>query len=122
MTTFIALLHKDTDSDFGVSFPDFPGCVTAASDLDSLRRNAAEALALHIEGMLEDGEHIPTPTALEDVDHAGPLLLVEAPRPTPRSLRVNVTLPEDVVRAIDQVTDNRSRFLAEAAREKLQHA
>jgi antitoxin HicB len=27
---YIALVHKDEDSRFGVSFPDFPGAVTAA--------------------------------------------------------------------------------------------
>jgi len=28
---YIAYLHKNKGSDFGVSFPDFPGCVTAES-------------------------------------------------------------------------------------------
>jgi predicted RNase H-like HicB family nuclease len=31
MAEYIALIHKDAGSDFGVSFPDFPGCVTAGS-------------------------------------------------------------------------------------------
>ena len=52
---YIAYLHKDRKSDFGVSFPDFPGCVTAGRTLDEARRMAAEALALHIRGMLDDG-------------------------------------------------------------------
>jgi predicted RNase H-like HicB family nuclease len=30
---YIAYLHKDRDSDFGVSFPDFPGCITAGKTL-----------------------------------------------------------------------------------------
>src|SRR5260221_13345194 len=64
---FIAYLHKDRDSDFGVSFPDFPGCVTAGKTLEEARRMAAEALALHIQGMAEDGETIPEPSALDDV-------------------------------------------------------
>jgi metal-responsive CopG/Arc/MetJ family transcriptional regulator len=37
-------------------------------------------------------------------------------------VRVNVSLPADLVEAIDRASNNRSRFLAEAAREKLQHA
>ena len=41
----IALIHKDTGSDYGVSFPDLPGWVTAGVDLDDARRMAAEALA-----------------------------------------------------------------------------
>src|SRR5215831_18782414 len=64
---YIAYLHKDRDSDFGVSFPDFPGCVTAGKTLDEARRMAAEALALHIEGMAEDGEPIPEPSKIDEV-------------------------------------------------------
>ena len=29
MSDYIGLIHKDAGSDFGVSFPDFPGVVTA---------------------------------------------------------------------------------------------
>ena len=64
---YIAYLHKDRKSDFGVSFPDFPGCVTAGKTLEEARRMAAEALALHIQGMAEDGETIPEPSTLDDV-------------------------------------------------------
>ena len=39
---YIAYLHKDRDSDFGVSFPDFPGCVTAGKTLDEAHRVQAE--------------------------------------------------------------------------------
>jgi predicted RNase H-like HicB family nuclease len=44
MCQFIALIHKDADSDYGVSFPDLPGCVTAGATLDEARDMAAEAL------------------------------------------------------------------------------
>jgi predicted RNase H-like HicB family nuclease len=59
---YIAYLHKDAKSDFGVSFPDFPGCVATGKTLDEARRMAAEALAFHIEGTVEDGELIPEPS------------------------------------------------------------
>jgi len=52
MPHYIALVHKEGDSDFGVSFPDFPGCVTAGATLDEAARMAREALELHIEGLL----------------------------------------------------------------------
>ncbi len=64
---YIAYLHKDRESDFGVSFPDFPGCVTAGKTLEEARRLAAEALAFHIEGMVEDGDEIPAPSSLDAV-------------------------------------------------------
>jgi predicted RNase H-like HicB family nuclease len=67
MTSYIGIVHKDKDSDFSVAFPDFPGCVTAGRDLSELKRMAEEALAFHIEGMLEDGEIIPEPSSLEAI-------------------------------------------------------
>ena len=65
MSAHLALIHKEARSNYGVSFPDFPGCITAGSTLDEARANAAEALAFHIEGMIEDGEALPVPSALE---------------------------------------------------------
>lgn len=62
---YIAYLHKDRKSDFGVSFPDFPGCVTAGKTLEEARRLAPEALAMHIEGMIEDGDPLPEPSTLD---------------------------------------------------------
>jgi predicted RNase H-like HicB family nuclease len=59
MAQYLAHVHKDAGSDFGVSFPDFPGCVSAGSTLEEARAMAAEALALHIEGLRADGETIP---------------------------------------------------------------
>ncbi len=125
MTAYIALLRKEADSDFGVEFPDFPGCITAGVTLEDARSMAAEALQFHIEGMMEDGDPMPEPSGLDEVltdprysDVA--VVLVDVPTRRPRSIRVNISVPEDVLQAIDRVTDNRSRFLAEAAREKLQ--
>ncbi|NTE87647.1 hypothetical protein G6L72_13175 [Agrobacterium rubi] len=64
MREYIGLIHKDADSDYGVSFPDFPGLVTAGIDLDDARRMAEEALALHVAGMVDDGKAIPEPSRL----------------------------------------------------------
>jgi len=124
MTTYIGLLRKDTASDFGVEFPDFPGCVTAGRTLDKARRMAVEALSLHIAGMIEDGETLPAPSSLEtimaDAAHRDAVaVLIDAPARRARSVRVNVMLPEDLLRDIDQVSSNRSRFLTDAAIAKL---
>ena len=62
---YIAYLHKDRKSDYGVSFPDFPGCITAGKTLEEARRLAVEALTFHVEGMLEDGDAIPSPSPLD---------------------------------------------------------
>jgi predicted RNase H-like HicB family nuclease len=70
---YIALVHKDPDSDFGVSFPDFPGLVTAGRTLEEAKAMAEEALALHIAGMEEDGEDIPEPLSLDDLMATDPM-------------------------------------------------
>lgn len=124
MTTYIALLRKDPDSDYGVDFPDFPGCITAGSTLEEARVMAAEALAGHIAGMMEDRLPIPEPSALEAImadphnsDAVG--FLVDMPIKPVRDACIDVMLPEDLLRAIDAAASDRSQFLADAAREKL---
>ncbi len=67
MPAYIALVRKDPDSDFGVEFPDFPGCVSAGKDLEEARTLAEEALRFHVEGMIEDGEALPRPSRFEQI-------------------------------------------------------
>jgi predicted RNase H-like HicB family nuclease/uncharacterized protein (DUF433 family) len=67
MTSYTGLIRKDADSDFGVDFPDFPGCISAGATLDEARHMAQEALELHIGGVLEDDEALPVPSSLEAV-------------------------------------------------------
>ena len=128
MTDYIAIIHKEGDSDFGVSFPDFPGCATAGRTLDDARTMAQDALSLHIEGLLEDGGALPAPSLLETVmsergNREGVAILVSAPRRAPRSVRVNVTIAADELAEIDAYATRhgltRSGFLAAAARRKL---
>jgi len=128
MSNYIALIHKDADSDYGVSFPDLPGCVTAGSDLDEARAMAEEALALHLEGMAEDGEAAPEPSSLEDVmsdpeNLDGVAVLVRAPG-RHKTVRVNVTFHDDLLRQIDLQAQlrgqTRSGFLATLARQELE--
>ena len=63
-TQYVGLVHKDAGSDYGVSFPDFPGLITAGTDLDDARTMAEEALTFHVEGLVEDGEIIPEASSL----------------------------------------------------------
>ena len=127
MAEYIALIHKDADSDFGVSFPDFLGCITAGSTLDEARAMAEEALAFHVEGMLEDGEAIPEPSSLTDImadpqNRDGVAVLV-ALKAEPKTVRVNITLPDDTLREIDRYASEhgftRSGLLAAAARKAI---
>ncbi len=67
MGSYVALIYKERNSDYGVSFPDIPGCIAVGATLDEARALAVEALAFHFEGMIEDGAPIPEPSTLETI-------------------------------------------------------
>jgi predicted RNase H-like HicB family nuclease len=128
---YIGLIHKDTDSHFGVSFPDFPGVVTAGTNLDDARAMAEEALTFHIEGLVEDGEAIPEPSALEEImsdpdNRSGVAILVSVKNGQPKAVRVNVTLPGDILEQIDKFAEahgyTRSGLLTQAAKKLMAEA
>ena len=128
MRQYIALIHKEADSDYGVSFPDLPGVITAGSNLDEARNMAAEALALHLQGLAEDSEPAPEPSSLEKIMSAkenkdGVAVLIAAPGAEVKSVRINVTMPADVLDQIDQYAERegftRSGFLAQAAKKAM---
>lgn len=133
MVRYLAVIHQEERSTFGVSFPDFPGCIGAGRTLDLALRNAAEALAFHIEGLEEDGEPIPRAsdygkaiatvvTEDDDNDCLVGFHWVTPSRTEPdRAVRLNITLPQSLVDEIDVRAGERGRsgFLATAAREKL---
>ena len=120
-----ALIRKNVDSDFGVEFPDMPGCVTAGKTIEEALGNAEEALRFHVDGMIEDGEVVPGPSLIEAVLESGAAVgaavyLVRLLPEKGRSVRVNVTLDEHLLEAIDlaavEMGTSRSGFLADAAR------
>lgn len=126
---YIALIRKEADSDFGVEFPDMPGCVTAGSTLDEAAAMAREALALHLEGLVEEGEAVPEASSLEEVTilaaSAGAVpILVPAPRLKSRAIRINITMDETLLAEIDEAAGpgERSAFLAQAARSVLRES
>jgi len=64
---YIALIHKEENSDYGVSFPDFPGCISAGAMLEQAKTLAQEALISHINILREMHEQIPAPSTLEEI-------------------------------------------------------
>ncbi|HEY5363253.1 MAG TPA: type II toxin-antitoxin system HicB family antitoxin [Aestuariivirga sp.] len=126
MSEYIALIHKDPTSAFGASFPDLPGCVSAADTLEELRPMIEEALGFHIEGMIEDGDAVPEPSPLDEIlktegyADAVAVMVVKAPETEGATVRVNITLPEKTLAQIDRKAAaegmSRSSFLAQAAK------
>lgn len=111
----------------GVTFPDFPGCFSAADDWADLPRLIQEAVEVYFEG--EAGE-VPPPTPLEvlarDSAYVGGTWLlvdIDLERVNPRRVRLNVSLPAALVARIDRYAAahhlSRSGFLAQAAEQRL---
>lgn len=127
--TYIALLEAAPEGGYGVSFPDLPGCVSAGDDLDDAVAQAEEALSLHLEGMVEDGEAFPRARSMTDIDHdlgrpSGIVYGSVTVEVADGGERVNVYLPKSLlaqIEAFGQRTgiDNRSTFLRLAARQYL---
>ena len=59
-TRYVSFVHRD-DAGYGISFPDFPGCVSVGDTVDDAVRRGGEALAFHVEGLCDEGEPIPAP-------------------------------------------------------------
>lgn len=63
------VIHKDRTSDYGVTAPALPGCFMASASIDEALVYARDAIELHLEGMLEDGEPLPEISPVETLQH-----------------------------------------------------
>lgn len=67
-----ALVIEREETSFGAYVPDLPGCVAVGESEAEVRRLIREAIAFHVEGMREDGDPVPEPSAhVEYVEVAG---------------------------------------------------
>lgn len=67
MTHYVAIVEEEEGKATGVWFPDLPGCISAGDTLDEAMQNAAEALELWAQAMIESGQTIPPPRTLADL-------------------------------------------------------
>jgi predicted RNase H-like HicB family nuclease len=118
-----ALVDRGPGVGYSAVFPDFPGCGSAGGTLEETVLGAHDALAERLAPVFADGTELPEPTPLEDL--AGrrlprPVTIVLVPVTLPgKAQRVNITMDEALLEEIDAMADNRSRFLAEAAKAEL---
>jgi predicted RNase H-like HicB family nuclease len=131
MKYFIAVVHKDEDSAFGVSFPDHPSVFSAAEIETDLTANAIEALRMWAEDAV-----LPEPSSYEDLVRRedvrealqGGAFLIRIPfiEDGTRIVRANVTFEKGMLDAIDRAARERgltrSAFLASAARKEIEAA
>ena len=65
--TFIGILEYDKSGSVGVRFPDLPGCIAVGESTEEALEDAKAALALHLYGMEQDGEAIPSPSDIRQL-------------------------------------------------------
>src|SRR5579862_5440497 len=123
---------EETQDGYGVVFPDLPGCTSSGDTVEQAYEHAFEALALHIEGMVEDGAILPpsspfnaplphwlasTPGRIE----RAVLVRVELPG---RAIRISVTMDKGLLARLDAVAaasgETRSGYIARAVRERIE--
>lgn len=59
------VIHKDADSDYGMSVSDLPGCFSAGESVEEAIACVTESIECHIEGILIDGKDVPLSRPLE---------------------------------------------------------
>lgn len=128
----VAIERGDETHAYSVTVPDLPGCFSAGDTWDEALSGAREAIAGHLEVMAEHGEEVPRAGVIEDwieaKEFAGwvwSLVEVDVTPYLGRSHKINVTLPDILLRRIDDTVSRnpayktRSGFLAEAALHEL---
>lgn len=122
------VIHKDPDSDYGVTVPDLPGCFSAGDTIDDALVEVVEAIECHLEGLMLDEVPIPTPKNIEYHrnnphyrDGIWALATVDLAKLSGKSRRVNITMPERLLTLMDQYAtqhaETRSGLIAQATRE-----
>ncbi len=130
MMNFPVVVHKDSDSAYGVTVPDLPGCFSAGDTLDEALENTKEAIACHIEGLLMDDEFLPIPQAIEkhyqNPDYSDGIwdsVRVDISTISGNSKPIEVIFPEKILSQLDRYAkkqgENRSSLLVQATVEYL---
>ncbi|MGB3388881.1 MAG: type II toxin-antitoxin system HicB family antitoxin [Pseudaminobacter sp.] len=129
MRHYLALVHKETNSAFGVQFPDLPYVFSAADEQEMIIPNAIEALRF----AAEDGE-LPFPSShaeivareevREELAHGAYLVSIPLIENDTAIVRANVSFERGMLKAIDEAAKargiTRAAFLANAARKEIE--
>jgi len=125
---FPVVLHSDDGMRYGVTVPDLPGCFSTGDTLEEALASIREAIDLHLEGLVEDGNNsLPLPQSIaahqSNIDFANgvwALVQIDTTRFDGKAEKINITVPRRVLAQIDTYIRKhgitRSGFLVEAAR------
>ena len=110
MAAIVALIHGTTGA-YGISFPDFDGCVSGGGSIDECLRRGRETLEFHLENMVDVGESMPRARTLDEIrldpalreDFSDDVLaaVVEIDLPG-KSIRVDIAIDEHLLEQLDK--------------------
>ena len=122
---YIAIIHKDPESSYGITLPDFPGCFSGCESLEDVQKNVQEAIEVHLEG---EAITPPVPMTYDEVIQldayrdGGMLMVVDVSFDflDEKVVPVNITMPRYMRDYIDKAAKKmrltRSAYLVQAAR------
>lgn len=122
-----AVLTYEGGYEIAVTFPDLPGCATSGETEMEAIAAGREALGLHLFGMEEDGDEIPAPSLVKDIElEAGEVIaMIDVFMPSIRLNQKNkavnrtVTLPAWLNAKALEYGINFSQLLQEAIKKEL---
>ncbi len=130
MLVYYAIVHKDSDSAFGISFPDIPGCFSAADEEDDMLFQAQEALALYA----SNPEALPQARSIQDLKNdvevqrdlmAGAFFIAVPFIAMDRKGRFNLMLDTSLVASVDRLANavgvSRSEFVSRTLEHHLKY-
>ncbi len=131
-----ALIVQDdgegSEDGYGVVFPDLPGCTSSGETVEQAYEHAFDALALHVEGMVEEGIPLPAPSSfnaplpdwLEAESGRVERTVLVPVKPPGRAIRISITMDKGLLDRLDTMAtakgDTRSGYIAEAVRERVE--
>ncbi|MEZ0536956.1 type II toxin-antitoxin system HicB family antitoxin [Caldicellulosiruptoraceae bacterium PP1] len=124
---FPAIFEPGENGGYFITFPDLPGCITEGKTLEEALYMAKDALELHIYGLEEDEEEIPSPTPPEKINvpkgsFIVPIVVYMPPireEMANKSVNKTVTLPRWLNKAAEEANINFSQLLQQAIKAQL---
>lgn len=131
LKAYPAVFEQTKGGEYGVFFPDIPGCISAGDTLEEAIEMSKEALSLHLSEMINDNDECP----MIDLQNAKKeakdclLMMIEpntaiiSRRTKDKAVRINITIPQFLLESVDNYVKaahtNRSRLIAETLQQRL---
>ena len=116
----IVLNKSDTDNSYKISVPDLPGCQETAQTIDAGIDKISQAISAHLSILSEYGEKIPSGSLIEQhrnnfKDGVWAIIDIDITPYLGKSHKINVTLPELLIKQIDDRVSKSSAYKTRSA-------